>query len=107
MNYEPFTGEAQRSSKMKRNFLVLAVMVAAVLFLTPHNTGAQYSCYPYDQNPSGCCGADSGSGGYSYDLGICDTLYVETFDCDSSYEAELGSFDSVRVAIYVTHDSNT
>ncbi len=41
------------------------------------------------------------------DLGICDTLYVETFDCDHEYEAEPGSFDSVRVAIYVTHDSNT
>jgi hypothetical protein len=41
------------------------------------------------------------------DLGICDTLYVETFDCDHNYQAEPGSFDSVRVAIYVTHDSNT
>jgi hypothetical protein len=41
------------------------------------------------------------------DLGICDTVYVETFDCDNEYEAEPGSFDSVRVAIYVTHDSNT
>lgn len=40
------------------------------------------------------------------DLGICDTLYVETFDCDHSYHATAG-YDSVRVAIYVTHDSNT
>lgn len=40
------------------------------------------------------------------DLGICDTLYVETFDCDHIYEATAG-YDSVRVAIYVTHDSNT
>jgi hypothetical protein len=41
------------------------------------------------------------------DLGECDSLLVETFDCDHYYEAEPGSFDSVRVAIYVTHDSNT
>ncbi len=73
---------------MKLNLLVLAVMIVAVLFFTPHNAGAQ--C-PEDPN----------------DLGICDTLYVETFDCDHFYEAEPGSFDSVRVAIYVTHDSNT
>jgi hypothetical protein len=40
------------------------------------------------------------------DLGICDTLYVETFDGDHVYQATAG-YDSVRVAIYVTHDSNT
>jgi len=40
------------------------------------------------------------------DLGICDTLYVETFDGDHNYNATAGC-DSVRVAIYVTHDSNT
>jgi hypothetical protein len=39
-------------------------------------------------------------------LGICDTLYVETFNCDHIYNAAAG-YDSVRVAIYVTHDSNT
>jgi hypothetical protein len=39
-------------------------------------------------------------------LGICDTLYVEIFDCDHQYQASAG-YDSVRVAIYVTHDSNT
>jgi hypothetical protein len=31
---------------------------------------------------------------------------VETFDCDHNYSATAG-YDSVRVAIYVTHDSNT
>jgi hypothetical protein len=41
------------------------------------------------------------------DLGLCDTIYFETFDRDHEYEAEPGSLDSVRVAIYVTHDSNT
>jgi len=85
---EPLTGESERSSKMKRNLLVSAVMAVAILIFTPHHTGAQ--C-PEDPN----------------DLGICDTMYVETFDCDHEYEAEPGSFDSVRVAIYVTHDSNT
>jgi subtilisin family serine protease len=40
------------------------------------------------------------------DLGVCDTLNVETFHGDQTYEAT-GGYDSVRVAIYVTHDSNT
>jgi PKD repeat protein len=40
------------------------------------------------------------------DLGICDTLYVETFDGDHIYDAT-GGYDSVRVGIYVTHDLNT
>jgi hypothetical protein len=88
MNYEPFTGEAERSNKMKRNSLVFVVMILAVMFFMPHNAGAQ--C-PEDPN----------------DLGICDTLYVETFDCDHEYQASPGSFDSVRVAIYVTHDQAT
>jgi len=73
---------------MKRNLLVFAVMLAAVVFFTPLTAGAE--C-PEDPN----------------DLGTCDTLYVETFDCDHAYRAEPGSFDSVRVALYVTHDSNT
>jgi hypothetical protein len=73
---------------LRRNLVVLAAMIVVVLFFTPHNAGAQ--C-PEDEN----------------DLGTCDTLYVETFDCDHEYQAALGSFDSVRVAIYVTHDSNT
>jgi len=70
---------------MKRNLLIFAVMVAVVLFFIPDNAGAQCPEEPDD-------------------LGICDTLYVETFDCDHEYVAEAGSFDSVRVAIYVTHD---
>jgi len=73
---------------MKRHLLVFAMLVVGVLFFTPHDAGAQ--C-PEDPN----------------DLGICDTLYVEVFDCDHQYQADPGSFDSVRVAIYVTHDSNT
>ena len=73
---------------MKRHLLVFAVMVVGMLFFTPHDAGAQCPEEPYD-------------------LGICDTLYVEVFDCDHQYQADPGSFDSVRVAIYVTHDSNT
>jgi hypothetical protein len=72
---------------MKRSLLILAVMVAVVLFFSPHNAGAQ-------------CPEDP------IDLGICDTIYFETFDCDHIYQARPGSFDSVRVAIYVTHDRN-
>jgi len=41
------------------------------------------------------------------DLGERDILCVKTFNCDHFWEADSGSFDSVRVAIYVTHDSNT
>jgi hypothetical protein len=72
---------------MKRNLLLVAGMVVISLFFTPQNAGAQ-------------CAEDP------FDLGVCDTLYVETFDCDHLYQAT-GAYDSVRVAIYVTHDSNT
>ncbi len=87
-NLQPITSKFERSNKMKRNLLLLAMMVVAALFFTPRRAGGQ-------------CPADPN------DLGICDTLYVETFDCDHEYEANPGSFDLVRVAIYVTHDSNT
>jgi hypothetical protein len=71
---------------MRRNLLVLAVMVVAIPFF-----GSQsWVACPQDPN----------------DLGICDTLYVETFGCDNTYQAT-GGYDSVRVAIYVTHDSNS
>jgi hypothetical protein len=40
------------------------------------------------------------------DLGICDTMYVEPFNGDDIYQAT-GGYDSVRISIYVTHDSNT
>jgi hypothetical protein len=71
---------------MKRNLLLLAVMVMATLFFTSQSWAT--------------CAEQS------IDLGICDTLYVETFDCDHLYDTT-GIYDSVRVGIYVTHDSNT
>ena len=71
---------------MKRNLLLLAGMIGAILFFT-------------SQSWATCAGQEN-------DLGICDTIYVETYDCDHLYDAT-GSYDSVRVAIYVTHDSNT
>ena len=73
---------------MKRDLLLLAVMFVASLFFSAQSR-AQFHC---DQD--------------TIDLGICDTIYVETFDCDHIYEATAG-YDSVRVAVYVTHDSNT
>jgi hypothetical protein len=79
--------KSERSNKMKQSSLLLAVMVVTVLFLALHQAWA--AC-PQDPN----------------DLGICDTLYVETFNGDHIYDATAG-YDSVRVAIYVTHDSNT
>lgn len=72
---------------MKRDLLFLAVLIVASVFFAEHNAWA-------------VCPQDP------IDLGICDTLYVETFDCDHNYNASAG-YDSVRVAIYVTHDSNT
>ena len=71
---------------MRRNLLVLAVMAVASLFFNSQS----FAVCPQDP----------------IDLGTCDTLYVETFDGDYSYGATAG-YDSVRVAIYVTHDSNT
>jgi hypothetical protein len=93
-------------NKITSDLWVLAVIVVAALLFTPPLAGGStsYPCYPADS--SDCCGADSSGSGYSRDLGICDTLYVETFDCDHFYDAT-GGYDSVRVAIYVTHDSNT
>ncbi|KPL02527.1 MAG: hypothetical protein AMJ73_08680, partial [candidate division Zixibacteria bacterium SM1_73] len=70
---------------MKRNLLLLAVMVSAVLLFS---TQGSAQC-PQD----------------TLDLGICDTFYVETFDCDHEYDIGTG-YDSVRVAYFVTHDYN-
>jgi len=73
---------------MKRHLLLLAGMFVASLFFSAQSR-AQVHC---DQD--------------TIDLGICDTIYVETFDCDHIYDGT-GGYDSVRVAVYVTHDSNT
>jgi hypothetical protein len=72
---------------MKRNLLLLAVVIGAALFFTSRSWAT--------------CAEEAN------DLGICDTLYVETFDCDHLYDTTGAVYDSVRVAIYVTHDSNT
>jgi hypothetical protein len=77
----------QRSGEMKRSWILLAVMVVTSLFFNLFLAKAQ-------------CPEDP------IDLGTCDTLYVETFDCDHVYDPGSG-YDSVRVAVYVTHDSNT
>ena len=85
-----FRGETRsvvEKARMRRHWLILLSVLLFVLFLTGRT---QAQC-PEDWN----------------DLGICDTIYFETFGCDYIYQAEPGSFDSVRVAIYVTHDSNT
>jgi hypothetical protein len=67
---------------MKRNLLLLAVMAAFVL----------------------CFTSQSWAQG---DLGLPDSLIVLTCPDDHICEADSGSFDSVRVCVYVTHDSNT
>jgi hypothetical protein len=76
----------ERSCKMKRNFLSMAVMVISLLALSGFSWGQ--------------CPEEPG------DLGHCDSIAVEIFDCDHIYDAT-GDYDSVRVAIYVVHDSNT
>jgi hypothetical protein len=82
----PVAEKSERSRKMKRNLTLLAVMVVVLLFFRDQD----WAACPQDPN----------------DLGICDTLYVETFYCDQAYEGS-GGYDSVRVPIWVTHDSNT
>jgi len=65
---------------MKRNLLLLAVMVVAALLFTANS--------------------------WAQDLGKPDSLIVKTFACDHTYEATAG-YDSVRVCLWVSHDSNT
>jgi hypothetical protein len=82
----PLAEKTEGSGKMRQNLLVFSVMVVALPFF-----GSQsWAACPQAPN----------------DLGICDTFYIESFDGDNSYQAIEG-YDSVRVAIYVTHDSNT
>jgi len=70
---------------MIRWLLLLAAMTAVTWFL-PLQSWAQ-------------CPQDT------LDLGICDTFYVEIFDCDHYYDIGTG-YDSVRVAYFFTHDYN-
>jgi hypothetical protein len=70
---------------MKRNLLLLAVMAAFVVCFTSQSFAQQ------DPN----------------DLGLPDSIIILTCPDDHTYEADPGSFDSVRVCVYVTHDSNT
>jgi hypothetical protein len=74
----------QRSSKMKRNFVFLLFAMLVLVFSNSLWAG---------QDPD--------------DLGYPDSVIVLTCPDDHTYEAEPGSFDSVRVCVYVTHDSNT
>jgi hypothetical protein len=74
---------------MKRNLLLLAVMLAATLFFTSQSWAQAFYC---PDQPA--------------DYGYCDTVVVETFDCDHIY-TKGALYDSVRVAVYVVHDSNT
>jgi hypothetical protein len=75
----------KRSNKVKSLFIYLLVLAVVPVFYN-----SSWAVCPQDP----------------IDLGICDTLYVETFDYDYNYNATAG-YDSVRVAIYATHDSNT
>ena len=105
---------------MKRNIIYLLVVI--LVFAFSNSSWAQFPCYPGDSVTT-CCGADSDSAGYSRDLGICDTLYVEPWpytdtcfigcnimgECDTICINEPGEqFPCFwYVSLFVTHDSNT
>ena len=96
---------------MKRNlvFLLFAMLVLAF----SNSSQAQFPCNPGD-SVDVCCGADVGLGGYSWDLGSCDTIYIEPwpytdtcFDgtCINNPGENFPCF--MYVNVFVTHDSNT
>jgi hypothetical protein len=70
---------------MKRNLLLLAVMVVATLLFATNSWAAQ------DPN----------------DPGKPDSVWAKTVGCDHTYEQGPGGYDQVRVTVYVSHDSNT
>jgi hypothetical protein len=70
---------------MKRNLLLLVVLVSAVMLFSSHSWAQ--------------CQADT------VDLGICDTVYVETVPCDVYYNPAVDT-NMHRIAFYVTHDEN-
>ncbi len=105
---------------MRRLFSCLLAVIVVLVFTDP--SPAQFPCYPGDSVGTDCCGADSGKDGYSWDLGLCDTLHVlpwaETDTCFISCFG--GSCDTIcinnpgeefpcfsYVPLLVTHDLNT
>ena len=95
---------------MKKGFIFFLVMLALGLFTS---SWAQFPCDPADSAAS-CCGADSGDGGYSRDLGVCDTLHVLPWpkpdtcldgNCINDPGESFPCF--VYLNLLVTHDSNT
>ena len=96
---------------MKRSFMCLLMVVLVLVF--SNSSQAQFPCYPGDLADT-CCGADSGLEGYSWDLGICDTLYVVPWPhtdtcfgdtCINDPDEHFPCF--LYVNLFVTHDSNT
>ncbi len=105
---------------MKSNLVYMLVVMLVLAF--SDSSWAQFPCYPGD-SVSTCCGADSSCYlpdvcGYSLDLGICDTLYVEPWaHTDTCF---IAGTDTIcinepgeefpcfwYVSLFVTHDSNT
>jgi hypothetical protein len=103
---------------MKRFFPFLLVVILVLSF--SNSSVAQFPCNPGD-SVDVCCGADSGLGGYSWDLGTCDTVYVEPWPyTDTCFIVNYPTPDTIcindpgeqfpcflYVNLFVTHDSNT
>jgi hypothetical protein len=104
---------------MKRFSPCLLVVILILVF--SNSSLAQFPCNPGDSVGTSCCGADSGTGGYSWDLGVCDTLYVEPWpETDTCFIVSYPFPDTIcinepgeefpcflYINLFVTHDSNT
>jgi uncharacterized repeat protein (TIGR01451 family) len=103
---------------MRKLYMFIVIILSLLYASSSSNfSWAQFPCDPGD-SVANCCGADNSAGGYSKDLGICDTLYVEPWPyTDTCFIA--GS-DTIcinepgkrfpcfwYVSLFVTHDSNT
>jgi len=100
---------------MKKNFTCVVFVMLLLTFC--NSSWAQFPCWPGDSVLT-CCGVDSGGLGYSYDLGICDTLHVKPWPCTDT--CFIDGTDTIcinepgeqypcfwYVHLLVTHDSNT
>jgi hypothetical protein len=105
--------------KIKRN--VAFLLLAFLLLVLSSSAWALFPCNPGDSAAS-CCHADSGLNGYSWDLGLCDTLHVVPWPkidtcfidsgvsgCDTICINNPGKYFPcfLYLNLFVTHDSNT
>ncbi|KPK74501.1 MAG: hypothetical protein AMJ89_06190 [candidate division Zixibacteria bacterium SM23_73] len=96
------------------------LLVVMLILAVSNSSWAQHPCNPGDSVET-CCGADSGAGGYSWDLGACDTLFVAPWPhTDTCFIVSYPFPDTICINdpgenfpcfwylhLLVTHDSNT